>query len=64
MSDPVHQVPAPDVRREAGEFRMTLRLPPDAAEALRLLAPAGERCDLIAYLLRCEMKRQGLSEAA
>jgi len=41
-------------------FRMTLRLPPDAADALERLAPVGARCDLIAYLLRAEAKRQGL----
>lgn len=39
---------------------MTLRLPADAARALLELAPAGERCDLIAYLLRNELRRQGL----
>lgn len=38
--------------------RMTLRLPDDAWEALDSLAPEGERASLIAYLLRCERKRQ------
>lgn len=40
--------------------RMTLRLPDDAWAALDSLAPEGERGTLIAYLLRCELKRQGL----
>ena len=73
MSDVVHQPPAPDApappdqpdhRDQAGHFRMTLRLPPDAAEALSKLAPPGERCDLIAYLLRCELRRQGIESRA
>ena len=38
--------------------RMTLRLPDDAWEALDELAPPLERSRLIAYLLRCERKRQ------
>ncbi len=70
MNDAVHQPPAPpppdqpDHRDQAGHFRMTLRLPPDAASALDSLAPRGERCDLIAYLLRCELRRQGLDTRA
>ena len=38
--------------------RMTLRLPDEAWKALDGLAPDGERSSLIAYLLRCEYKRQ------
>lgn len=39
---------------------MTLRLPKDAERALKKLAPKGERCDLIAYCLRQEARRQGI----
>jgi len=65
MADTKHSVSGADPRPYRPDtFRMTLRLPADAAEALRRLAPPGDRCDLIAYLLRCELVRQGLANTA